>query len=47
MLLLLFQFLQLVHSLDVSNLIPKVSGNSSPCKSCKTLLKSFEKVFIF
>lgn len=43
-LLLLFPFFQLLHGLDVSNLIPKVSADSSPCKNCKTLVTSFEKV---
>lgn len=43
-LLLLFPFLQLLNCLDVSNLVPKVSGDNSPCKSCKTLVESFEKV---
>lgn len=43
-LLLLFPFLQISHGLDVSNLVPKVPSDNSPCKSCKTLVQSFEKV---
>jgi len=43
LLLLLFPFIQLLNGLDVSNLVPKVSGKNSPCKSCKTLTLSFDK----
>lgn len=42
--LLLFSLVQVLNALDVSNLIPKNFGNNSPCKSCKVLVESFEKV---
>lgn len=37
-------FVQLIHGLDVSKFVPKVSADMSPCKSCKILIQSFEKV---
>jgi len=44
LLLLLLPFFQLLHGLDVSNFVPKFSADISPCKSCKILVQSFEKV---
>lgn len=47
LLLILFPFFQLLHGLDVSNLVPKTATDSSPCKSCRVLVQSFEKVMLF
>jgi len=44
LLLLMLPFFQLLHGLDVSKFVPKVSADISPCKSCKILVQSFEKV---
>lgn len=44
MLLLLFAFFPFSYGLDVSNLVPKSTADASPCKSCKVLVQSFEKV---
>lgn len=46
-LLLLFPLFQLSYGLDVSNFVPKSSTDSSPCKSCKVLIESFDKVTNF
>ncbi|XP_025422381.1 cysteine-rich with EGF-like domain protein 2 isoform X2 [Sipha flava] len=43
LLLILFPLFHFLHGLDVSNLVPKVSVDTSPCKSCKVLVTSFEK----
>lgn len=42
--LLLLPFFQLLHGLDISNFVPKVSADTSSCRSCKILVQSFEKV---
>lgn len=42
--LLLLPFFQLLHGLDVSSFVPKVSADTSPCKNCKILVQSFERV---
>ncbi|KAL4104579.1 hypothetical protein QTP88_019873 [Uroleucon formosanum] len=41
--LLLLPFFQLLHGLDISNFVPKVSADTSSCRSCKILVQSFEK----
>lgn len=46
-LLLLLPLFQSSHGLDASNLVPKSSTDSSPCKSCKVLIESFDKVIHF
>lgn len=44
MLLLFFiPLFQFIYSLDSSNFVSKTS-NGSPCKNCKALVESFEKV---
>lgn len=44
LLLLLIPLFQFLHGLDVSNLTPKPYDINSPCKNCKILIESFEKV---
>lgn len=47
LLLILFPIFQFVYGLDDSTLVLKISDNNYPCKSCKLLVQSFEKVIIY